>query len=209
MLIEVLIALALFALSAVYLVEGAFVASRTIRFMKDARELEQDLLWVRSQVFQEEDYEKLSEGGDLPTISMGDVQWETEVEMTSVTDLYKVSLTLAYDGNEELNVEAGERIYHMLMLRPPGRDILTLVQTARDFGRRGRSLLPNLKQSARETDEQFKRGFTMVEVLLALSIGSLVLISATSLLMTISQAWANRPATRDAFDAHGMVSLNF
>ena len=47
-----------------------------------------------------------------------------------------------------------------------------------------------------------KRGFTMVEVLLALSIGSLVLISATSLLMTISQAWANRPATRDAFDAH-------
>ena len=44
MLIEVLIALALFALSAVYLVEGAFVASRTIRFMKDARELEQDLL---------------------------------------------------------------------------------------------------------------------------------------------------------------------
>ena len=88
MLIEVLIALALFALSAVYLVEGAFVASRTIRFMKDARELEQDLLWVRSQVFQEEDYEKLS-GGDLPTISMGDVQWETEVEMTSVTDLYK------------------------------------------------------------------------------------------------------------------------
>ena len=47
-----------------------------------------------------------------------------------------------------------------------------------------------------------KRGFTMVEVLLALSIGSLVLVSATSLLMTISQAWANRPATRDAFDAH-------
>ena len=36
MLIEVLIALSLFGLSAVYLVEGAFVASRTIRFMKDA-----------------------------------------------------------------------------------------------------------------------------------------------------------------------------
>ena len=118
MLIEVLIALALFGLSAVYLVEGAFVASRTIRFMKDARELEQDLLWVRSQVFQQEDYEKLSEGGDIPTISMGDVQWETEVEMTTVTDLYKVSLTLVYDGNEELGVEAGKRIYHMLMLRP-------------------------------------------------------------------------------------------
>ena len=59
MLIEVLIALALFGLSAVFLVDGAFVAARTIRVMKDTREMEQDLLWVRSQVFQEADYEKM------------------------------------------------------------------------------------------------------------------------------------------------------
>lgn len=118
MLIEVLIALSLFGLSAVYLVEGAFVASRTIRFMKDTRELEQDLLWARNEIFQEADYEKLSEGGDLPTPSMGDIQWETEVEMTGVTDLYKVILTLSYDGNDELGVEPGERTYAMLMLRP-------------------------------------------------------------------------------------------
>ena len=118
MLIEVLIALSLFGLSAVYLVEGAFVASRTIRFMKDTRELEQYLLWARHEIFKEEDYEELSEGGDLPTISMGDIQWETEVEMTGVTDLYKVILTLSYDGNDELGVEPGERTYAMLMLRP-------------------------------------------------------------------------------------------
>ena len=41
-----------------------------------------------------------------------------------------------------------------------------------------------------------------MEVLLALSLGGLVLVAATSLLITISQTWANRPATRDAFDAH-------
>lgn len=46
------------------------------------------------------------------------------------------------------------------------------------------------------------RGFSLVEVLLALAIGGLVLMAATALLVTISQAWANRPATRDAFDAH-------
>ena len=50
MLIEVLIALALFGLAAVYLVDGAFVASRVVRVMKDTREIEQDLLWVRSEV---------------------------------------------------------------------------------------------------------------------------------------------------------------
>ena len=48
MLIEVLVALAIFGLSAVYLVGGAFVASRTIRLMKDARELEQDLICAES-----------------------------------------------------------------------------------------------------------------------------------------------------------------
>ena len=63
MLIEVLIALALFGLSAVFLVDGAFVAARTIRVMKDTREMEQDLLWVRGQIFQEPDYEKIEEGG--------------------------------------------------------------------------------------------------------------------------------------------------
>jgi prepilin-type N-terminal cleavage/methylation domain-containing protein len=47
-----------------------------------------------------------------------------------------------------------------------------------------------------------KRGFSMIEVLLALCIGGLVLTAASSLLVTISRAWAERPATRDAFDAH-------
>ena len=45
-------------------------------------------------------------------------------------------------------------------------------------------------------------GFSLIEVLLALAVGGIVLMAASSLLVTISQAWANRPATRDAFDAH-------
>ena len=98
MLVEVLIALAIFGLSAVYLVDGAFIASRTIRVMKDTRELEQDLLWARSEIFRETDYEKMEEGGDLPTISMGEIRWETEIEMTEVLDLFKVKLLLEYDG---------------------------------------------------------------------------------------------------------------
>ena len=47
-----------------------------------------------------------------------------------------------------------------------------------------------------------RSGFSLVEVLLALAIGGLVLLSASALLVTISQAWANRPATREAFDTH-------
>ena len=33
-------------------------------------------------------------------------------------DLYKVTLTLEYDGNEELGIESGERISKMYLFRP-------------------------------------------------------------------------------------------
>ena len=118
MLVEVLIALALFALSAVILVDGAFVATRVAREMVDTRELEQDLIWVRSQVLRIADYEKFSEGGEIESLSMGGVSWETEVEMTDVLDLYKVVLRLEYEGNEDYEIEAGERESAMYLLRP-------------------------------------------------------------------------------------------
>ena len=118
MLIEVLIALALFALSAVILVDGAFVASRVARQMRDTRELEQDLIWVRSEVLKIADYEKFSEGGDIETLSMGSVTWTAVVEMTDVLDLFKVVLRLEYDGNDDYGIEAGERESVMYLLRP-------------------------------------------------------------------------------------------
>jgi len=118
MLVEVLIALALFGLSAVILVDGAFIATRVARKMVDTRELEQDLIWVRSQVLRIADYEKFSEGGEIESLSMGGVSWETEVEMTDVLDLYKVVLRLEYEGNEDYEIEAGERESAMYLLRP-------------------------------------------------------------------------------------------
>ena len=118
MLIEVLIALALFGLSAVFLVDGAFVAARTIRLMKDTREMEQDLLWVRGEIFKETDYEKMEDGGDIQSLSMGEVRWETEIEMSEVIDLFQVTLTLSYEGNDELGIESGERVSKMYLLRP-------------------------------------------------------------------------------------------
>lgn len=42
----------------------------------------------------------------------------------------------------------------------------------------------------------------MIEVLLALAIAALLLLACTSLLITLSRAWVERPAARQAFDAH-------
>ena len=47
-----------------------------------------------------------------------------------------------------------------------------------------------------------RRGFSMIEVLIALAIGGLLLVSATDLLVLISKRWAEGPSSKDAFDAH-------
>ena len=150
MLIEVLIALALFGLSAVYLVDGAFVAARTIRVMKDTRAMEQDLLWVRGEIFKDPDYEKIKDGGDIQSLSMGEVRWETEVEMSDVLDVYQVTLTLEYEGNEELGFEGGERVSQMYLFRP------TWGQNG-DFSSERTRLLEDKKDKIREIQEQRRR----------------------------------------------------
>ena len=150
MLIEVLIALALFGLSAVFLVDGAFVAARTIRVMKDTREMEQDLLWVRGQIFQEPDYDKIEEGGEIESLSMGEVRWETEIEMTTVLDLYAVTLTLNYDGNDELGIEPGERRSKMFLLRKTWGE-------HSDFSSERNRLLEDVREKIEKIKEQ-RRG---------------------------------------------------
>ena len=118
MLIEVLIALALFGMTAVFLVEGVSLISREIVERKNFRDLEGDLVWIRAQVFKQTDYEKMQDGGDIQALTMGEVSWETEIEMTEVLDVFRVSLTLSYDGNDEFEVEGGENTYVMYLYRP-------------------------------------------------------------------------------------------
>ena len=151
MLIEVLIALALFALAAVYLVDGAFVGSRTMLQMKASQELDHDLLWARSEIFRETNYEKLKEGGELETVNISEIVWEVEVEMTDIVDLYRVRLTLSWEGNSELNIEDGEREYVMLLLRP-------IWMNHRDFKTERQWLLEAKSEKIKELREESNMG---------------------------------------------------
>ena len=47
-----------------------------------------------------------------------------------------------------------------------------------------------------------KKGFSLIEVLVALAIGGLLLVSSTDLLVSISKQWIDGPSSKDAFDAH-------
>ena len=151
MLLEVLIALALFGISTIFLVNGVGTVSRAIREMKDTRELEQDLIWVRSQIFQEADYEEMEEGGDITAPTMGEIRWEAEVEMlTEVLDVFKVTLNLEYEGNSDFNVESGERSSTMYLFRP------TWSQNS-DFARERNDVLEEKRDKIRELQEERRR----------------------------------------------------
>ena len=150
LLIEVLVALALFGMAAVYLVDGAFVAARFARQMKDTREMEQDLRWVRSQIFAEPDYEKISDGDEIETLTLGEVRWETQVELSPVVDVYKVILTLEYDGSEEMGIESGERESVMYLLRPTW-------SKHGDFATDRARLLQDKRDKIREIREEMRR----------------------------------------------------
>ena len=147
MLIEVLIALALFGMAAVFLVDGISVASRTMRLMKDTREMEQDLLWARSQIFKEHRYEEIEDGGEIKALTIGEITWETEIEMTEVVDLYSVVLTMEYEGNDEIGIEPGERISKMFLLRPGWAN-------ESDFATERSRLLEDKKDKIREMKEE-------------------------------------------------------
>jgi hypothetical protein len=119
--------------------------------MKDTRELEQDLLWVRSEVLKIADYEKFSEGGELEALSMGGVGWEATVEMTEVLDLYKVVLRLEYEGNEDYGIEPGERESSMYLLRPTWGN-------HREFSSDRTRLLDDRRRKMQEYQDERKRG---------------------------------------------------
>ena len=109
MLIEVLVALALFGLAAVFLVDGVSVAW-TMRLMKDTREMEQDLLWAETR-FSDIGMKNFEDGGEkgIDDCEIG----ETEIEMTKVIDLYKITLTMEYEGMMKLESNRGKSVQNL------------------------------------------------------------------------------------------------
>jgi prepilin-type N-terminal cleavage/methylation domain-containing protein len=117
LLIEVLVALAIFGLCATMLVSGTFNVMRFLREFEDTRERDQDLQFVRSEVLSFADREKLEEGGEIETLSLGTVEWEMEdLESTDILDVYQVTLRFEWSQTDEM--ESGDREVSAFVLRP-------------------------------------------------------------------------------------------
>ena len=117
LLIEVLVALAIFGLCATMLVNGTFNVMRFLREFEDTRERDQDLQFVRAEVLSFAERDELEEGGEIETLSLGTVDWELEeLEPTDILDVYQVTLLFEWDATDE--IDAGEREVSAYVLRP-------------------------------------------------------------------------------------------
>ena len=116
-LLEVLLAMALFAVAVVVLAASYINVLNSLELVKVDQALEQELALVRAQVLQEADLETIEEGGELPTVTHGRATWQAEVEPTAVADLFRLTLTIEMQGNGE-DVPESTVTQTLFVLRP-------------------------------------------------------------------------------------------
>ena len=119
-LLEVLIALAIFALAAVVLGATYVNALNAYEAVSRRNEYDADLRFVRSAVLTEPDREKVEEGADLDLGGNKRAHWHADIASTDTVDLFSVAWTC------EINDPARREPYRVtqtfLLLRPTWSD---------------------------------------------------------------------------------------
>lgn len=115
-LVEVVIALAIFAFAAVVFTEG-FTSILLSLDSLDQRTAEvTDIRFIRSQIIKEPDLDTFEEGGEVETVDSGTAYWQAVVEPAFVADLFDVTLTIELPETDYREAEViTERFY---LLRP-------------------------------------------------------------------------------------------
>ncbi|MGB0744796.1 MAG: PulJ/GspJ family protein [Opitutales bacterium] len=115
-LIEVLIALAVFAMASTYLV-STFVNALTARERSVSNDiLHADIQAVRMQLLLEPNLEDAEDGGDYPTLNHGEARWEARIEPTEIVDLFQVEFRIDFSEPEE--DQSGVHEEKLFLLRP-------------------------------------------------------------------------------------------
>lgn len=101
-LVEVVVAVAIFAFAVVGLAGSYVDVLNNIERVKVDQELEQELAFVRSQVLLQPELEEVELGGDIPTATHGRAEWRATVTPSErVADLFRVDLEINLEGDGE------------------------------------------------------------------------------------------------------------
>lgn len=115
-LLEVLVALTIFAMAAVMLGSSYLNVLNSYEVVSRGVQINEDFAFARQQVLNEPDRKKVEEGGEFETAGARRAKWNVEIESTGVADVFRVAFTCEIaDPNRP---EPERQVQTFLLLRP-------------------------------------------------------------------------------------------
>jgi general secretion pathway protein I len=115
-LLEVLVALAIFALAAIVLGSAYLNILTSYDAVARAAAVSEDLAFARQQVLLEPDRKKLEQGGEFDSVNGRHVRWSAEFALGVMPDVYNVTFTC--EINDPGKIEATKAVEKFTLLRP-------------------------------------------------------------------------------------------
>ena len=119
-LLEVLMALTLFALAAVVLASAYINVLNAYAVAARSTQGEADVRFAREQLMQETDCKQAEEGGEFTSTSGRRVRWSAKIEPTALPDLFTVNFTCESSDSATLTPERTTQVFRLL--RPSWSD---------------------------------------------------------------------------------------
>ncbi|HLS27879.1 MAG TPA: prepilin-type N-terminal cleavage/methylation domain-containing protein [Opitutales bacterium] len=119
-LVEVLLALMLFSLSAVVLGAAYLNVLNGYEMVRQNEGREEDLRMVRSMILQQPDREELERGGEVEGFYLGRIFWRAHIDPAPTPDLFLVTVEIEYrPHNSDLAQQDAQQFY---LFRPSWSD---------------------------------------------------------------------------------------
>ncbi len=115
-LIEVLVALSIFALAVVALGSAYLNVLTSYEVLSRGMQINEDIAFARQQVLRESDRKKLEQGGDFETTGGRRAKWGVEIAATLMPDVFTVLFTC--EITEPSRPEAEKTVQTFTLLRP-------------------------------------------------------------------------------------------
>lgn len=115
-LIEVLIALSIFAMAAVILGSAYLNVLNGYEVVRRGMQVGEDFAFARQQVLTEPDRKKLEQGGEFDTAGGLRARWTVEIESSPVPEVFKVNFTC--EISDPTKPEPDKQVQTFMVLRP-------------------------------------------------------------------------------------------
>jgi general secretion pathway protein I len=115
-LVEVLVALSIFALAAVVLGSSYLNVLTSYEVLSRGMQINEDIAFARQQVLRESDRKKLEQGGEFDTAGGRRARWSVDISSTLIPDVFIVAFTC--EITDPARPEAEKTSQNFTLLRP-------------------------------------------------------------------------------------------